>query len=67
MNTKTTETKDGKFIYKRVNEAKEFYCERCEKTKKAKITVKWINFANDENLICNGCNGLLLSKTNQPK
>lgn len=67
MKTKTTETKEGKFIYKRVNEATEFYCERCEKTKKAKITVKWINFAGQEKLICNGCYGLLLSKTNQPK
>ncbi len=63
MNTKTTETKDGKFIYKREDEAQEFYCEMCEKTKKAKITVKWINFAGEEKLICNGCSGLLLSKS----
>ncbi len=39
-----------------------FFARDAKKKKKAKITVKWINFAGEEKIICNGCYGLLLSK-----
>ena len=45
---RTAKTKNGKFIYERTEVAKEFFCERCKKTKNAKITVKWINFENEK-------------------
>ena len=62
MKTKVTNTKQGKFIYTRNNSNSEFYCERCNQTKKSKIIVKWINLNNEEKIICNACYGNLLSK-----
>lgn len=63
MTTKTNKTEIGKFEYKRADKAEEFYCERCQKKKKTKITVKWTDKENNIKLICNSCYGLLLSKS----
>lgn len=46
----------------RLKEAEEFFCFRCNTTKKSKIKVIW-NTSEGDKIICNGCYGLLISKT----
>jgi transcription elongation factor Elf1 len=62
-----TKNNIGEFVYKKAETAVEFYCERCQKKKKSKITVKWTDIENITKLICNGCYGLLLSKADSTK
>lgn len=51
----------GKFEIKKTDKAEAFHCDRCNKDKKAKITVSYTNLENKEILLCNGCYGYLLS------
>lgn len=61
MKTKITKHQQSLFNYIRNNESSEFYCERCNKSKKSKIIVKWINTNGEEKTICNACYGNLLN------
>ena len=54
---------NGNFQFERTDAIREFYCERCCVNKKSKITVIWTNPEGLNKVICNGCYGLLLSKT----
>jgi len=47
------------YILTMTPEARDFFCTRCKKTKKAKLTAK--SHETGE-IICNGCYGLLLSQ-----
>ena len=63
MKTKTIKLSDGTFNYTRNDVSSKFFCERCNNEKVSKIIVKWENNNNEEKTICNGCYGLLMSKS----
>jgi hypothetical protein len=60
--SKETTIKEGKLIYHKHETAKEFFCERCQATKKAKAVIDWYNSNGEKKVICNGCYGFLLSQ-----
>jgi hypothetical protein len=52
----------GKKILIRSTSATDFFCFRCNVGKKAKLQATWAT-SQGEKIICNGCYGLLLSKS----
>lgn len=58
---KETIIKEGKLVLIRHETAQEFFCERCQASKKAKVVVEWYTVNNEKKIICNGCNGWLIS------
>ena len=58
---KRTTNGHGLFEYTRHNKARPLTCARCERTKTAKIVVRWTDIAGTTATICNGCYGYLLS------
>lgn len=63
MKSTTGKTDIGIFLIEHADKINEFYCERCSTNKKSKITVNWTNQEGLTKVICNGCYGYLLSKT----
>ena len=56
-------THNDHFQLLRTDTIRAFYCVRCLTKKKSKITVNWTNQEGLTKMICNGCYGYLLSKT----
>ncbi len=46
----------------RSDKAEEFYCNRCEKEKKAKLKATHLLANGATNMLCNGCYGFLLAE-----
>ena len=59
---KRTTNGHGLFDYTRHDDARQFTCARCQRTKTAKIVVRWTDTAGTTGTICNGCYGYLLSR-----
>jgi hypothetical protein len=60
--SKETIIKDGKLVFHRHETRQDFFCERCQTNKQAKVMVDWYNLNNEKKIICNGCYGFLLSQ-----
>lgn len=60
--SKETIIKEGKLTLVRHEVAQEFFCERCQVNKKAKVVVDWQTLTGEKKKICNGCHGFLLSQ-----
>lgn len=65
MEIKTIKFSQGVLEYTRNDNSVEFYCDRCNSVKKSRTVVKWKDRNGNENTVCNGCYGLLLSKENK--
>ena len=59
---KRTTNGHGLFDYTRHDEARQFTCARCQRSKTSKIVVRWTDTAGTTGTICNGCYGYLLSR-----
>jgi hypothetical protein len=59
--TKKTENENGSFVFYRGDVVESFVCERCMKSKTAKIKVDWTDSKGQLKVICNGCYGRLQS------
>jgi hypothetical protein len=59
---KRTTNGHGLFEYTRHDDARQFTCARCQRTKTARIVVRWTDTAGTTGTICNGCYGYLLSR-----
>ena len=60
--TKSFTNELGTFVFTRAKQAEEFYCDRCDATKKAKNSTLWTQCNGRQLTLCNGCYGYVRAK-----